>query len=187
MKHPSNSPVRARKPEWLKLRLPSGPEFEKTKGMIRKDRLHTVCQEAGCPNIWECFSHHTATFLILGSRCTRNCRFCAVTEGPLEPPDPQDEATFTSARLNHELRRTGPHRIIWELYQELIRLRKAVPALANLSFKPGDKVKVREGPFENFEGVVEEINSQKGTVRVIVMIFGRSTPIEIEYWQVEQL
>lgn len=59
------------------------------------------------------------------------------------------------------------------------------PALANLSFKRGDKVKVREGPFENFEGVVDEINTQKGTVRVIVTIFGRETPIEIEYWQVE--
>jgi transcriptional antiterminator NusG len=61
------------------------------------------------------------------------------------------------------------------------------PALANLTFKKGDKVKVREGPFENFEGVVDEINTQKGTVRVIVTIFGRATPIEIEYWQVEQL
>lgn len=60
------------------------------------------------------------------------------------------------------------------------------PALANLAFKKGDKVKVREGPFENFEGEVEDINSQKGTVRVIVTIFGRATPIEIEYWQVEQ-
>ncbi len=59
------------------------------------------------------------------------------------------------------------------------------PTLANLNFKKGDKVKVREGPFENFEGVVDEINSQKGTVRVIVTIFGRATPIEIEYWQVE--
>lgn len=61
------------------------------------------------------------------------------------------------------------------------------PALANLNFKKGDRVKVREGPFENFEGVVDEINTQKGTVRVIVTIFGRATPIEIEYWQVEQL
>lgn len=59
------------------------------------------------------------------------------------------------------------------------------PTLANLNFKSGDKVKVREGPFENFEGVVDEINAQKGTVRVIVTIFGRATPIEIEYWQVE--
>jgi len=60
-------------------------------------------------------------------------------------------------------------------------------ALANLAFKKGDRVKVNEGPFENFEGVVDEINTQKGTVRVIVTIFGRATPIEIEYWQVESL
>jgi transcriptional antiterminator NusG len=61
------------------------------------------------------------------------------------------------------------------------------PTLANLAFNKGDRVKVTEGPFESFEGVVDEINSQKGTVRVIVTIFGRPTPIEIEYWQVEQL
>jgi transcriptional antiterminator NusG len=59
------------------------------------------------------------------------------------------------------------------------------PTLANVRFKKGDKVKIQEGPFENFEGVVDEINSQKGTVRVIVTIFGRATPIEMEYWQVE--
>lgn len=61
------------------------------------------------------------------------------------------------------------------------------PALANLAFKKGDRVKVTEGPFENFEGTVDEINTQKGTVRVIVSIFGRPTPIEIEYWQVEAI
>jgi len=60
-------------------------------------------------------------------------------------------------------------------------------ALANLAFKKGDRVKVNEGPFEIFEGVVDEINTQKGTVRVIVTIFGRATPIEIEYWQVESV
>lgn len=61
------------------------------------------------------------------------------------------------------------------------------PALANVAFKKGDKVKVREGPFENFEGVVDEINAAKGQVRVIVTIFGRPTPVDIEYWQVEQI
>lgn len=61
------------------------------------------------------------------------------------------------------------------------------PALANLAFKKGDQVKVNEGPFENFEGQVDEINTQKGTVKVIVTIFGRPTPIEIDYWQVEQV
>ena len=61
------------------------------------------------------------------------------------------------------------------------------PELANLNFKKGDRVKVTEGAFENFEGVVDEINAQKGTVRVIATVFGRATPIEIEYWQLEKL
>lgn len=61
------------------------------------------------------------------------------------------------------------------------------PTLANLNFQKGDRVKVTEGPFENFEGAVDEINTQKGTVRVIATIFGRETPIEIEYWQLERL
>ena len=86
----SKSKVLIQKPHWLKRRLPTGPGFEKVKGMIGRDRLHTVCQEAKCPNIWECFSHKTATFLIMGSRCSRSCRFCSVPEGALEPPDPEE-------------------------------------------------------------------------------------------------
>ena len=78
------------KPHWLKKRLPTGPEYEKVKELVGKDRLHTVCQEAKCPNMWECFSQQTATFLIMGSRCTRNCRFCSVAQGPAEPPDPTE-------------------------------------------------------------------------------------------------
>ncbi len=104
MKDPSNTHERLRKPDWLKQRLPTGSDFEKIKGMIHKDRLHTVCQEAGCPNIWECFSNHTATFLIMGSRCTRNCRFCAVTEGPLEPPDPAEPAKVAKVARQMKLK-----------------------------------------------------------------------------------
>ena len=85
------------KPPWLKKRLPSGPDFENVKVLINKSQLHTVCQEAKCPNIWECFSKHTATFLILGDRCTRNCRFCAVTHGPLTPPDPEEPIRVAKA------------------------------------------------------------------------------------------
>ena len=77
-----------RKPGWLKKRLPRGPDFENVREMLARNHLHTVCQEARCPNIWECFSKHTATFLILGDRCTRNCRFCAIGHGPMAPPDP---------------------------------------------------------------------------------------------------
>ena len=79
-----------RKPPWLTRRLPSGPEYEKIRRLMNRGRLHTVCQEAKCPNIWECFSNRTATFLILGDRCTRNCRFCAVAHSPVAPPDPAE-------------------------------------------------------------------------------------------------
>jgi lipoic acid synthetase len=84
--------VLLQKPKWLRRQLPTGSDYEKVKGMISGDRLHTVCQEAKCPNMWECFSQQTATFLIMGSRCTRNCRFCSVLSGPLEPPDPEEPA-----------------------------------------------------------------------------------------------
>ncbi len=73
------------KPSWLRLRLPSGGVYEQVRSLVSDGRLHTVCQEAQCPNIWECFSHRTATFLILGNHCTRNCRFCAIEPGPGDP------------------------------------------------------------------------------------------------------
>jgi len=90
MKPQPNTTVLVQKPKWLRRQLPTGSAYEKVKGMIKGDQLHTVCQEAKCPNMWECFSHKTATFLIMGSRCTRNCRFCSVQPGPLEPPDPEE-------------------------------------------------------------------------------------------------
>ncbi|MBW2317296.1 MAG: lipoyl synthase [Deltaproteobacteria bacterium] len=89
--------MHVRKPHWLKRRLPSGPTYEKVRGLLGKSRLHTVCQEAKCPNIWECFSQRTSTFLIMGPRCSRNCRFCAVKQGPLGPPDPGEPARVAEA------------------------------------------------------------------------------------------
>jgi lipoic acid synthetase len=74
------------------------------KELVGKDRLHTVCQEAKCPNMWECFSQQTATFLIMGSRCTRNCRFCSVAQGPVEPPDPAEPDRVASAARQMGLR-----------------------------------------------------------------------------------
>ena len=75
------------KPKWLRRRLPSGPAHEKTRNLLRTQALHTVCQQAKCPNQFECFSQQTATFLILGDRCSRDCRFCNVLPGPNQPPD----------------------------------------------------------------------------------------------------
>jgi lipoyl synthase len=78
------------KPEWLKRRLPSGPEYERLRSLLKDHRLTTVCREAQCPNQFECYAKGTATFMILGKRCTRNCRFCAVEKGNVGPPDPQE-------------------------------------------------------------------------------------------------
>lgn len=94
----------SRKPPWLKLKLPSGPEYERVRTLIRNGSLHTVCQEARCPNQWECFSHRTATFLILGERCTRNCRFCAVEHGQTAPPDPDEPARVAETARSLDLR-----------------------------------------------------------------------------------
>src|SRR3990167_9962978 len=69
------------KPEWLKVKLGGGEEYNKVKGILSSKGLHTVCQEASCPNLGECFSRGTATFLILGDICTRNCSYCNVKHG----------------------------------------------------------------------------------------------------------
>jgi lipoic acid synthetase len=69
------------RPDWLKVRLPAGPRYIELKEMMREKGLHTVCEEARCPNIGECWGHGTATFMILGDVCTRACRYCAVTSG----------------------------------------------------------------------------------------------------------
>ena len=74
-------PVRPRLPPWLKVRFPAGDRYSEIKGLLRQHQLHTVCEEAHCPNIGECFNHGTATFMILGDVCTRACGFCAVTSG----------------------------------------------------------------------------------------------------------
>jgi lipoic acid synthetase len=70
-----------RRPDWLKVRLPAGPTYTRLKELMREERLHTVCEEAHCPNIGECWSAGTATFMILGDTCTRACAFCAVKTG----------------------------------------------------------------------------------------------------------
>jgi lipoyl synthase len=75
------SPAPARRPPWLKVRIPGGDNYFELKALMRGLELHTVCESARCPNIGECWSHRTATFMILGDLCTRRCGFCAVPKG----------------------------------------------------------------------------------------------------------
>ncbi|KDN15617.1 lipoyl synthase [Snodgrassella communis] len=79
-----------KKPEWIRARLPSSQKFFEIKSIVREQKLHTVCEEASCPNIGECFSKGTATFMIMGDICTRRCPFCDVGHGRPNPLDPQE-------------------------------------------------------------------------------------------------
>jgi lipoic acid synthetase len=76
-----------RKPEWIRMKVPDSARFQEIKQVLRENKLHTVCEEASCPNIGECFSGGTATFMILGDICTRRCPFCDVSHGKPLPPD----------------------------------------------------------------------------------------------------
>lgn len=80
----------ARKPKWIRAKSPANPETQRLKKVLREARLHTVCEEASCPNLGECFQHGTATFMIMGDVCTRRCPFCDVAHGRPQPLD-QDE------------------------------------------------------------------------------------------------
>jgi len=76
-----------RKPPWIKVKARMGPEYTELKGLVKREGLHTVCEEAGCPNIYECGEDREATFLIGGDQCTRRCDFCQIDTGKPQPLD----------------------------------------------------------------------------------------------------
>jgi lipoic acid synthetase len=94
-----------RHPEWIKVKTPGSPNYLRLKRILRQKNLHTVCEEARCPNIGECWGNKTATFLILGDTCTRGCRFCAIDKGKplaLDPEEPRNVALVVKdLGLNH--------------------------------------------------------------------------------------
>jgi lipoic acid synthetase len=98
-------PLPERKPSWLKVRAPGGPNYLRLKQMMRELDLHTVCEEAHCPNVGECWEHGTATFMILGDVCTRNCAYCAVAHGRPPKYDIEEPSRVAAAigemRLQH--------------------------------------------------------------------------------------
>jgi lipoyl synthase len=102
--HRADSAV-ARKPEWIRVKAPNSPVFRETTAIVREHGLVTVCEEAGCPNIGECWSKRHATFMIMGDTCTRACAFCNVRTGqplPLDPSEPEHVAEATAKLgLNH--------------------------------------------------------------------------------------
>ncbi len=91
-------------PDWIKVRAPISEEFSRTRALVSTLKLHTVCQEANCPNIGECFSHRTATFMLMGDVCTRNCPYCAVAHGKVRPLDPDEPRRIAEAVTRLALR-----------------------------------------------------------------------------------
>ncbi|HSA54155.1 MAG TPA: lipoyl synthase [Gemmatimonadaceae bacterium] len=97
-------PLPERKPSWLKVRAPGGPNYARLKHLMRELDLHTVCEEAHCPNVGECWEHGTATFMILGDVCTRNCGYCAVTHGRPPSYDTAEPGRVAAAVAEMQLR-----------------------------------------------------------------------------------
>jgi lipoyl synthase len=93
-----------RKPSWLKVKAPGGPNYVELKHLMRDLQLHTVCEEAHCPNIGECWEHRAATFMILGDVCTRNCAYCAVAHGTPAPLDLDEPVRLADAVARMGLR-----------------------------------------------------------------------------------
>ncbi len=86
-----------RKPQWIRAKAPTSTEAQRVKKLLREHKLHTVCEEAACPNLGECFSHGTATFMIMGDICTRRCPFCDVAHGRPNPLDANEPANLAKA------------------------------------------------------------------------------------------
>lgn len=99
---PTETPMR--KPDWIRVRIPSSPAVSDLKKLLRENKLVTVCEEAACPNLPECFTHGTATFMIMGDKCTRRCSFCDVAHGRPDPLDPDEPAHLASTIAKMGLR-----------------------------------------------------------------------------------
>jgi lipoic acid synthetase len=149
----------SRRPEWLKVKAPGGETYTKLKGMMRSKELHTVCEEARCPNISECWSSGTATFMIHGDTCTRSCGFCAIKTGRPNPVDPDEprrvaesvqqmnlvHAVITS--INRDSDKDGGS-IIWA--ETILRVRELNPTTTIEVLIPDFK-----GNMENLQRVID--------------------------------
>jgi lipoyl synthase len=134
----------ARKPEWLKVRAPGGPNYIRLKHLMREWNLHTVCEEAHCPNIGECWQDDTATFMILGDVCTRNCGYCAVDHG----------------------------RPVWEDREEPERIGRAVAALAldHIVITSVNRDDLADGGAAHWAATVRAVRSHAPACRVEALI-----------------
>lgn len=131
------------KPEWLKVKNHSNQDKENLEAILKKLSLHTVCEEADCPNLMECFCKKTATFMILGRVCTRNCTFCVVTKGTTETVDPEEPVHIAEAVHQLGLR----HAVITSVTRD----------------------DLEDGGAGHFVRVIEEIRKRDGAIKIEVL------------------
>ncbi|MGR8936036.1 MAG: lipoyl synthase [Gammaproteobacteria bacterium] len=133
-----------RKPEWIRIKIPAGDDVARLKKTLRDNALHTVCEEAACPNLYECFQHGTATFMIMGDLCTRRCPFCDVAHGKPQPLD----------------------------REEPLRLAAAVAAmrLKYVVITSVDRDDLRDGGAEHFARCIAAIRQQTPATRVEILV-----------------
>ncbi|MBU6243996.1 MAG: lipoyl synthase [Actinomycetales bacterium] len=170
-----------RKPEWIRTRLRTGPQFQQIDALVRREGLHTVCQEAGCPNIYECWEDREATFLIGGEQCTRRCDFCQIDTGRPAALDPDEPRRVAESVRSMQLRYatiTGvarddlPDEGAW-LYAETVR---QVTAL-----DPQPRVEVLIPDFSGRAELLSEVFSARPSVlahnlETVPRIFKRIRP-----------
>ncbi|HUY19148.1 MAG TPA: lipoyl synthase [Candidatus Binataceae bacterium] len=146
-----------RHPEWIKVRAPVSPDYFRTRALLGEMRLHTVCQEAACPNIGECFSHRTATFMLMGDVCTRNCPYCNVTHGKVRPLDPDEPRRIAEAAARLELQ----HIVVTSVDRDDLpdggAAHFAATATAIKQLQPAARVEVLVPDFKGDHGSIETV------------------------------
>lgn len=139
---PTLTPLR--KPDWIRVKIPASPAIVELKNLLRANKLVTVCEEASCPNLPECFTHGTATFMIMGDKCTRRCSFCDVAHGR---PDPLDQ--------NEPL----------HLAQTIAQMRLRYVVVTSV-----DRDDLRDGGASHFTNCIEAIREHNPTIKIEILV-----------------
>jgi lipoyl synthase len=146
-----------RHPDWIKVRAPASPEYFRTRAILAELKLHTVCQEACCPNIGECFGHRTATFMLMGDVCTRNCPYCAVTHGRVRPLDPDEPRRIAEAVTRLGLQHVVVTSVDRDDLNDGGAAHFAATALAIKQATPGTRVEVLVPDFKGSRRSIETV------------------------------
>ena len=168
LRHPEkrnrpDNPIR-RKPAWIRVKAPTSPVYRETRDIVRENGLHTVCEEAGCPNIGECWAKKHATFMIMGDTCTRACAFCNVATGiprPLDPTEPANVGT-AAAKLGLE------HIVVTSVDRDDLADGGAAHFAAVIArireFAPSTTVEILTPDFKDKPGAIETVSEARPDV-----------------------